>query len=244
MENNPWFEIEDPQEDGEEPWDFDADELAFVAALRTRASSWSVPPSHSGVGRPEDESSLMVWVSVHDHEQGVSLGEWAVHFHGTHVRAGKVCDQLFNLDEASDDAFFHAIGTVEKLADRCADMFASVLSRAVSRTEWLHNGRVYATSWAFADTSEGLVRSVNRGLAPTPNAGWGIPRVQHARCVLVRGASEPQEGLHSPLCPYRAETSATAGRPAPPEPARRRSRTTGRLWRWGFGPQHGSRAKT
>ncbi|MFI1467113.1 hypothetical protein [Streptomyces wuyuanensis] len=240
MENNPWFEIEDPQEDGEEPWDFDADELAFVAALQTRASSWSVPPDHSGVGRPEDESSLMVWVSLHDHEQRVSLGEWAVHFHGTHVRAGKVCDQLFNLDEAADDEFFHATGTVEELADRCADMFAIVLSRPVSRTEWLHNGTAYATSWAFADTSDDLVWSVNRDLAPTPNAAFGIPRVHHDRCVLVRGATEPQEGLHSPLCPDGAEPAATARRPTPSEPEHQRSRSTRRLWRRSFGPHNRS----
>ncbi|MEU0397510.1 hypothetical protein ABZ208_33000 [Streptomyces sp. NPDC006208] len=128
MEYDRWFEIADPREDDEEPWGFDAGELAFVAALQTRAASWCVPSAHSSVGRPEDESSLLVWVSLSDHEQPVSLGEWAVHFYGTHVRAGRVCDQLFNLDETSNRGFFHATGTVEELAERCADMFATVLS--------------------------------------------------------------------------------------------------------------------
>lgn len=233
MEDSPWFEIEDPLEDGEEPWDFDADELAFVAALQNRAAAWRVPPAHSGVGRPEDDSSLLVWVSLSDHEPPVLLGDWAVHFYGTHVRAGAVRDQLFNIDETSHRGFFHATGTVEELADRCADMFATVLSRPVSRTEWLHEGRTYATSWNFADTSEGLVRSVNRDLAPTAHARGGSPRVRHDRCVLVRGATEPQEAPHSPLCPYKAEPSdITVRRPVPSEPTHQRSRITEWLWRW------------
>ncbi|MBB4892374.1 hypothetical protein FHS39_001385 [Streptomyces olivoverticillatus] len=33
MDVNSWFEVEDPEEYGEESWDFDEAELAFLAAL-------------------------------------------------------------------------------------------------------------------------------------------------------------------------------------------------------------------
>ncbi|MGA5220236.1 hypothetical protein ACPCAE_29765 [Streptomyces cinereoruber] len=188
----PWFEVEDSEEDGEEPWDFDSGELAFVAALQDRAASWRVPRAHSGVGRPEDDSSLLVHVSLSDSERAMSLGDWAVHFHGTHVRAGKVVDQLFNLDPYSGRDFFRATGTVEELAERCAAWFEAVLSRPVGRLEQHGLSRAYGTTWYFADNLEGLV-------------GWGDPRARHDRCVLLRGATGPQEGPHSPLCPYGRE---------------------------------------
>ncbi|MFD4864406.1 hypothetical protein [Streptomyces sp. NPDC058412] len=40
-----------------------------------------------------------------------------------------------------------------------------MLSRPVSREQWLHKGRVYATGWAFADTGEPLVRSIDNTAA-------------------------------------------------------------------------------
>ncbi len=43
-----------------------------------------------------------------------------MHFYGTHVQAGKVRDQLFNLHESPERGFFRASGTVEELAERCA----------------------------------------------------------------------------------------------------------------------------
>ncbi|WP_435189443.1 hypothetical protein [Streptomyces sp. bgisy126] len=188
-----WFEVEDPEEDGEEPWDFDTDELAFVAALRARAASWRVPWAPSGVGRPEDGSSLLVHVSLVDFERSMSLGDWAVHFHGTHVRAGKVEDQLFNLHRRPERGFFRATGTPEELADRCATWFEAVLSRPVRRTERTAvDGRAYVTGWSFADDLEGLV-------------GGADLDAHHDRCVLLRGATGPQEGPHSPLCPHARE---------------------------------------
>ncbi|MGW7066708.1 hypothetical protein ACWGII_38415 [Streptomyces sp. NPDC054855] len=168
MDDNRWFVAEDPHEYDEEPWDFDADEFAFVAALQARASSWRVLSAHSNVCRPEDDSSLLVYVSLIDHEWPVVLGEWAVHFYGTHVRAGKVSDQLFNLHETSERGYFHATGPVEELAERSAAWFETVLSRPVSRTEWLHEGKVYATSRDFADTLEGLAVGFNRLMPPRP----------------------------------------------------------------------------
>ncbi|MEU5915479.1 hypothetical protein [Streptomyces sp. NPDC047141] len=133
MDDGDWFEIEDPEEYGEEPWDFDEAELAFVAALRARAARWQVPWAHSQVGRPEDGSSLLVHITLVDEARRLVLSEWAVHFHGGHVRAGKVSDQLYHLHESPEQGFFRASGTVEELADRCAGWFESVLRRPAGR---------------------------------------------------------------------------------------------------------------
>ncbi|MGC0334931.1 hypothetical protein RKD23_008008 [Streptomyces sp. SAI-170] len=228
MDGNPWFVVDDPQEDGDEPWDFDAGELVFISALQARAASWRVPLTYSSVGRPEDDSSLLVHVSLSDHERRLILGEWAVHFHGTYVRAGKVCDQLFNLHETPESGFLCASGTAEQLAEQCATWFETVLSRPVIRMEWLHAGSAYAMSWAFADTAEALASSVNHANAPAPYTGWCTPRVPHDRCTLVRSAFRPQTGPHAPLCPH--EHAGPADRPVPSEPvpqhspARRRRR--------------------
>ncbi|MFB7031202.1 MULTISPECIES: hypothetical protein [unclassified Streptomyces] len=190
-----WFEVENPEEDGEEPWDFDTDELVFVAALRDRAASWRVSWAPSGVGRPEDDSSLLVHISPSDFERSMSLGDWAVHFHGTHVRAGKVEDQLFNLHQRPERGFFRATGTPQELADRCATWFEGVLSRPVARLERHDQGRAHATAWHFADDLEALV-------------GGADLDARHDRCVLLRGATGPQEGPHSPLCPHAGERTA------------------------------------
>ncbi|MFD7700898.1 hypothetical protein [Streptomyces caelestis] len=120
MDGDPSFPVEDPQEDGEEPRDFDAAEPAFVEALQNRAASWRVPFAHSDVGRPDDDSSLPVYVSLSDRGRAPILGERAVHVHGARVRAGKVCDQLFTLHETAERGPFRASGTPERLAERCA----------------------------------------------------------------------------------------------------------------------------
>ncbi|MFD8206730.1 hypothetical protein ACFV2S_10040 [Streptomyces sp. NPDC059695] len=157
MDVNNWFEVEDPEEYGEEPWDFSEAELAFVAALRARAAYWQVPWAPSQVGRPEDESSLLVHISLLDEARRLVLGEWAVRFSGTHVRAGKVSDQFFHLHESPESGFFRASGTVEELAERCARWFESLLDRPVVRVEWPLKGGRHATHWEFADTGEVLV---------------------------------------------------------------------------------------
>ncbi|MFD7786171.1 hypothetical protein ACFV4Q_24245 [Streptomyces nojiriensis] len=235
MDDNPWFWDEDLEQDGSQPGDLDltADELAFLKALRAHARSWTAPWSYSSVARPEDESSLLLHVDLSDN---LILGQWAVHFYGTHVQAGLVCDQLFNLDEMPERGFFQATGTIEELAERCASWFESVLSRSVSREQWLHKGRVYATGWAFADTGEPLVGSVDNALAPTPHTEWhSFPRGPHDRCTLVRGATQPQTGPHAPSCPYEPSPGSPTDQRVPSEPTPRRSRATSWRQRFRFG---------
>ncbi|MFI9769642.1 hypothetical protein ACIHJG_22625 [Streptomyces sp. NPDC052415] len=156
MDVNNWFPVENPEDHGEEPWDFDEAELAFLAALRARAAAWRVPWASSQAGRPEDDSSLLVHVDLVDEERGLLLGGWAVHFHGTQVRAGKVRDQLFNLHESPELGYFRASGTAGELAERCAAWFEHVLSRPVVRLEWPSGAGAYVTRWEFSDTGEAL----------------------------------------------------------------------------------------
>ncbi|MFJ9041172.1 hypothetical protein ACIRF8_31975 [Streptomyces sp. NPDC102406] len=135
MDINHWFEVEDPRGYGEEPWDFDEAERAFLSALRSRAAGWRGPWAPSNVSRPEDDSSLLVRVSLLDDRHSVILSQWAVHFYGTHVRAGKVCDQLFNLHEAPEHGFLQVSGTAEGLARKCVDWFETRLRRPAVRSD-------------------------------------------------------------------------------------------------------------
>ncbi|MFD6431164.1 hypothetical protein [Streptomyces venezuelae] len=218
MNRDQWFEVEDPAaegddgddgddgNDGDEPWDFDADELAFIGALRDRADSWQVRQADGWVGRPEDDSSLLVCVSLLDDERNTVLGEWAVHFYGAYVRAGRVADQFYNVHEVPARLLSRAPGTPEELAGRCAEWFEAVLSRPVGRLEWVNEGGVYATTWLFADTGEALVTDNN------------LDRGGHSRCVLVRGAAPSvggaaprQAGPHAVRCPFRPAAPTTVG---------------------------------
>ncbi|MYY83679.1 MULTISPECIES: hypothetical protein [unclassified Streptomyces] len=52
MHMYPWFEVEDPEDEGDEPWDFDADELAFISALQDREHRKSSPRAAPSGSRP------------------------------------------------------------------------------------------------------------------------------------------------------------------------------------------------
>lgn len=162
MDVTSWFEVEEPEEYDEESWDFSEAERAFLDALRSRAAAWWVTPAPGQAGRPEGESSLLVHGCLVDEPRPLALGEWAVQFHGTHVQAGKVRDQLFTLHESPVRGFFPASGTVEELAERCADWFENLLSRPVIRAEWPLEGGTHVIRWEFTDTGEVLATSDER----------------------------------------------------------------------------------
>ncbi|MEU5894862.1 hypothetical protein [Streptomyces venezuelae] len=84
---------------------------------------------------PEDDASLLVFISLGDGERRTIVGEWAVHFHGSYIRAGRVSDQLYNVFESRAGVLSRTTGTPEELAARCAEWFEAVLSRPVARTE-------------------------------------------------------------------------------------------------------------
>ncbi|CAM5260333.1 hypothetical protein GCM10010345_36050 [Streptomyces canarius] len=66
----------------------------------------------------------------------MALAEWSVHFHGSHVRAGKVRDQLFTPHESPERGLFRASGAVEEPAERCAACFERLSSRPAIRAGW------------------------------------------------------------------------------------------------------------
>ncbi|WP_406067128.1 hypothetical protein OG372_00160 [Streptomyces sp. NBC_01020] len=175
MHDNTWFDHETLQECDDDPFEFTETELGFLAALRARAATWRVPWAPSGVSRPEDDSSLLVWIALHDEQRPLVLGEWAVHFYGTYLQAGKTSDDLFNLHQTPERGFFSASGTPDELALRCADWFEGVLRRPVVRSEWPAGRRVLG-SWEFADTGEGLATSFAVSANTPPPA----------RCVQIR----------------------------------------------------------
>ncbi|MFF7334795.1 hypothetical protein ACIQU5_07290 [Streptomyces sp. NPDC090306] len=150
-----WFEPEAATGDDEDVWEFTTAELAFLSALRDRAAAWRVPWAPSEVTRPEDESSLLVHVALLDTRGlGLVLGHWAVHFYGTHVVAGRTVDDLLNVCEAPGRDWFRLAGTIDALAQRCADWFEDVLSRPVFRVERQEPDGKVVTRWEFGGTEE------------------------------------------------------------------------------------------
>jgi hypothetical protein len=165
MQNNPWFELDDPDDE----FAFSDDELAFAAALREHAGSWTVPSAHSWVGRPEDDSSLVVVASL-DHGVYGHLADFGVHVTGRHARGDRLANPLLYLPEQPTPMALESTGAPEELAERAAAWFESLLSKPVVRREWEHNGQVYAHRSLFADTGEPLVQGYNRTLAPPGQA--------------------------------------------------------------------------
>ncbi|WP_285735562.1 hypothetical protein [Kitasatospora phosalacinea] len=199
MPENPWFETDDPEDE----FGFSAAELAFAAALRERAGSWTVPPAYSWVGRPEDDSSLLAVVGLSDRDNRISLADIGVHLIGSTVRGDRLHNQLHYLPDRPTDLAMEATGSSGELAEAAATWFEAVLLRPVVRHEWEHNGQIYAERYLFADTGHALCQRYNRALAPQGQAesltasgqvaerGWihtgGLGRP--TRTVNVRGRS-------------------------------------------------------
>lgn len=191
-----WFEPEVATHHDEDVWDFTATELAFLAALRDRAAAWRVPWAPNEVTRPEDESSLLVYITLVDTRgHGTVVGDWAVHFHGTHVVAGRTDDDLLNVRDAPGRDWFRLAGTVDDLAQRCADWFEDVLSRPVFRVERQEPDGKVVTRWEFGDTEETAVG----GVPPVPAP------VRRGR---VAYGSAPDAGRRAELNPHVARHQA------------------------------------
>ncbi|MFD9100294.1 hypothetical protein ACFVZN_04395 [Streptomyces virginiae] len=174
---NPWFEIDDPDDE----FSFDAAELDFATALRDQAGSWDVPYAYSWVGRPEDESSLLAFVGLSDEHRRVSLIDIGVHLvGGSSVRGDRLHNQLYFLPDQPTSLAMEAVGSPQELAARTATWFETLLRKPIVRHEWEHRGQVYATRYLFADTEEGLVQSYNQTLAPSGQA-MGLIGAGHVR---------------------------------------------------------------
>ncbi|WCD91076.1 hypothetical protein KPP03845_200037 (plasmid) [Streptomyces xanthophaeus] len=166
MLRNPWFEIDDPDDE----FGFDEAELAFATALREQAKSWDVPYAHSWVGRPEDDSSLLAFVGLSDKHRRVSLIDIGVHLVGSSVRGDRLHNQLYFLPDQPTSLAMEAVGSPQELAERTATWFETLLRKPIVRHEWEHSGQIYASRYLFADTGQGLSQSYNQTLAPSGQA--------------------------------------------------------------------------
>jgi hypothetical protein len=195
VRSNPWFEIDDPDDE----FEFTEAERAFAGALRERAEAWSVRHAHNWVGRPEDDdSALLVSVSLSDRERRLSLGNFGVHFTGRRVRGDRLHSQLFYLPEQPTGLALEVSGSPDELADRCAEWFEGVLRKPVVLLEWLHEGAVYAARYVFADTAEGLCQSYDKALAPQgqPEALIASGHVRGRGWIQTAGLGAPDRFLH------------------------------------------------
>ncbi|MFD3926796.1 hypothetical protein [Streptomyces sp. NPDC058614] len=166
MLGNPWFEIDDPENE----FEFNEAELAFAAQLREVAGFWAVAYAHSWVGRPEDDSSLLAFVSLSDESSRLSLVDIGVHVVGSTMRGDQLHNQLYFLPDRPTSLATEASGSPQQLADHAAQWFEAILRKPIVRYEWEHNGRVYAGRYLFADSGQGLSQSYNRLLAPDGQA--------------------------------------------------------------------------
>lgn len=157
VDDEAWFE-----DDG----DLGEADRAFAAALRIRATSWPADPTSTRIDSPQLGHALIAWLDVDDPGSNLSLMTVGVHLKGSRLRGDKLHNQLFTLPEEPTSLALEASGNPQKLANRAADWFESILRRPVVRYEWLQAGTVYACRYLFSDTGEGLVQMYNHELAP------------------------------------------------------------------------------
>ncbi|MEV4559209.1 hypothetical protein AB0K51_19780 [Kitasatospora sp. NPDC049285] len=157
-----WFPSDDPETESE----LDGTERDFVAALRERAGGWAVAPAVSWVGRPEDDSSLVVCVGVGDRSLGWPLRA-GLHLTGATVRGDRLVHRDFYwLAQPPTWLALNAAGSPQELAALSADWFERILRLPVVRHEWYHDGRRYAYRCLFADDGDGWCDGYRDDLAP------------------------------------------------------------------------------
>ncbi|RST16474.1 hypothetical protein E2C00_17365 [Streptomyces sp. WAC05374] len=187
METIPWFE----HDDGE----LGSAQREFAAVLAARAAAWQVdalstvllPPRHTPYGE------MLACLDIEDPERGRIVLTIAAHFDGTTVRADKVHNQNFTLPETRTEFAFTTTGTPAKTAHRTATWFEAVLARPLVRCEWLHEGKVYALRYEYADNGLGLSEGFTPRLAPPElRERLAAEGVDHGRGRINRaGLGEP-----------------------------------------------------
>jgi hypothetical protein len=152
--------------DDPEWFDFDGqltgDERAFLAALRQhtegRLRPWCTREN------PPDEGPLVV--GLHVDAPKVALLTIGVHLDGDRIRGDRLDHQSNMLPDQPTSLALDVTGPPAELAAHTAGWFDSIVRRPIVRDEWLHSGRVYASRYLFAGTSEGLAEMYNRLIAP------------------------------------------------------------------------------
>ncbi|MER7848871.1 hypothetical protein ABTZ03_33595 [Kitasatospora sp. NPDC096077] len=160
MEKVPWFEHETD--------DLTPAQQEFAAVLAARASTWPVDPLSTVLlpARHTPYRELLAYLDIDDPERNQGLLTIGAHFDGTAVRADRLHNQDFTLPDAPTEFTFTAAGDPTDTASRTATWFEAVLARPMVRCEWLHDGKVYALRYEYADNGQGLSEGFETPLAP------------------------------------------------------------------------------
>jgi hypothetical protein len=199
MASEYWFEIERPGE-GDNPddfWTFSAEEEAFVSVVRERTEPWASEDVSSMVSRPEDESSLLVTVTLLDSDR--SIVDMGVHLTDGRVQGDRLHNQLYTLPDVPSAWALDTTGAVEHLGQASADWFVAMLRRPVLLYVWLNGDRnAYAARYVFADTDETLSQAWDERLAP-PGKKRDLIAAGHVHgrgWVQVEGLPPPEVYVH------------------------------------------------
>ncbi|MET8545125.1 hypothetical protein ABZW03_31450 [Kitasatospora sp. NPDC004799] len=192
MEEIPWFEHDKD--------DLPLAQQEFAAVLSARASSWPVDPldtvllpaCHTWFGE------LLAYLDIGDPERHRGVLTIGAHYDGTTVRADKLHNQTFGRPDAPTEFTFAATGNPTEVAHRTADWFEAVLARPLVRREWLHEGKVYALRYEYADNGRGLSEGFETPLAPPElQARFAAAGVDRGRGRINRaGLGEPDRVVH------------------------------------------------
>lgn len=164
-----YFDVEGPVSD---------EERVFLAALRghidPRVSPWC--PREGG----SESGALLVVLDI-DAPNLVLLTV------GVRLRAGSLHGdrldlQSFVFPHAPSSLAVDASGPPDALAAVAAGWFDTLLHRPIVHQEWLHDRRVYAQRYVFADTGEPLVQSYDRRFAP-PGQPEQLISEGHVHCA-------------------------------------------------------------
>lgn len=139
-------------------------ETAFLDKLTRRARAWPAAGTDSYAMRDEDDSDLVLSVSLCP--DGVGILGVGVHLNGDMVRGDKLHHALYDLAEPPTTLAMSATGRLDELVDRVSEWFETILHRPVERLEWWHDGAPYAVRYQLADTAEGLSEAYVKEWAP------------------------------------------------------------------------------
>ncbi|MFE4975183.1 hypothetical protein ACFRAR_24145 [Kitasatospora sp. NPDC056651] len=160
MEEVPWFEHDKD--------DLTSAQQEFATVLSARASFWSVDPLDTVLlpARHTWFGELLAYLDIGDPERHQGVLTIGAHYDGTTVRADKLHNQNFSRPDAPTEFTFTATGNPTEAATQTAIWFEAVLARPLVRCEWLHEGRVYAVRYEYADNGRGLSEGFETPLAP------------------------------------------------------------------------------
>jgi hypothetical protein len=137
-------------------------ERAFLSAIRRQTEGrmylWCAREGWSEPGP--------LLVGLHIDAPEVALLTVGVRVNSDHLHGDRLDHQSYVFPDTPSSLAIDSDGSPDALAATAVTWFETLLGRPIVRQEWLHDGRVYAQRYVFADTGEPLVQSYRRDLAP------------------------------------------------------------------------------